>query len=447
MAPPPAEDGAETAGTLGPSTLRDVSRLVALLIAACLVSACTPGASTSRGELGSGTDEITPEPTVSIEEISAPTSVVIAPTAVPDGPRPFVIATLLGETGVLAPIDGPAVAGVVAEIERLNDEGGVLGRPVELRRFDMNSRASLSERIARQLVDDPPDLIITSCDTELSEAMLEKAEENGLLTISPCADDVRYLTGGLGPRNFTLGAPAEPEGALAAAVAIERYGPTAIVLRDVTSPEALAFCDGFERAFRELGGSVTYRDEFSYDTLEPVEDRLSEGAEQSSFITLCSHVPGGIDAAPSIILLLRRLGFQAPIVAGSSVDEPGWFSDVPTLGEMLFISWSSTFGNDPDTRVNDLVRRVQQNGETPGAGVSTILGAEAVEAWARAVESAGTDSVDQVASALASFNDEQFSTGQISFVTGARMDLGRTHRVLRVLDGELTVLSLEQTPN
>lgn len=417
------------------------------VVVALLAVSCSPEPATGRAELGSSELALTPEPTVAIANIGIDPGVVIEAPPTPTGPRPLVVATLLGETGVMATLDGPALAGVVAEIELLNDEGGLLGREIELRRFDTTSRASLAERLAERMVEDPPDLLVTSCDTEFSQPALDIANEAGILTISPCADDPRYLTGGLGARNFTLGAPAEPRGALAASVALETYGDTAVVLRDVTSPEALSFCDGFERAFRELGGTVVYRDEFSYDTLEPVQDRLAERGRESAFITLCSHVPGRLDAAPSIILNLRVLGFQAPIVAGTSVDETTWFQDVPTLGEMTFISWSSAFGNDPNDRINDVIRRVQQNGETPGAGVTTILGAETVEAWARAVEAARDPAPDRVTAALGSFNEESFATGGLSFVSGARMDLGRTYRVLRVVDGELSVVALEETAN
>ena len=423
-----------------------MNRLVAavLLVFALLVAACSPEAATSRGERGTSGGQATPAPTADIADISLRPNVVIAPTPVPDGPRPLVVATVLGETGVVAPLDAAALAGIIAEINKINDEGGILGRPVELRRFDTNSRASLTERVVQRFVDNPPDLIITSCDSDIAEPALEIAAEHGWLTISPCADDVRYLTGGLGPLNYTLGALSEPQGAVVAAEALERYGSTTIVLRDVTSPEATHFCDGFERAFRELGGSVTYRDEFSYDTLEPLLDRLEERAGQSAFITLCSHVPGNIDAAPSIILNLRTRGFQAPIVGGNTLDRPGWFASVPTLGELLFISWSSTFGNDPDDRVNDLVRSIQQSGPLPPGG-STILGAESIEAWARAVEAARDASPERVSNALASFNNERFSTGELSFIAGARMDLGRTFRLLRVLDGELSVVGIAET--
>ncbi|MDG1086925.1 MAG: hypothetical protein P8P20_04240, partial [Acidimicrobiales bacterium] len=95
-------------------------------------------------------------------------------------------------------------------------------------------------------------------------------------------------------------------------------------------------------------------------------------------------------------------------------------------------------------RVNDLVRSIQQGGSLP-PGVSTILGAEAVEAWARAAETAGSASPDSVARALASFNNERFTTGPLSFVAGARMDLGRTYRLLSVVDGELSVVGLMET--
>lgn len=421
-------------------------RAAVVLTLLCLfAAACTdPSASTSRGELGS-LPETTSTAEPLLNDVLVEPGVVIAPTPTPEGPRPLVVATLLGETGVLRPLDGPAVAGIVAEVDRLNEDGGLLGREITLVRHNTDSRVSLAERIMLRLVENPPDLLIVSCDVDFIEPVLETADEAGILTISPCADDVRYLTGGFGPRNFTMGAPAEPRGELAAKAAIDRYGDTAVVLRDVTSPEALAFCDGFERGFRELGGSVVYRDEFSYDTLEPVQDRLAERGRPSAFIAVCSHVPGEIDAAPSIILILRTLGFQAPILAGSSVDEPGWFSSVPTLGEMTFISWSSAYGNDPDDRVNEVVRRAQQNGETPGAGVSTILGAEVIEAWARAVESARDSSPERVAAALGSFNNEPFATGPVSFVAGARMDIGRTYRILRVVDGELSVAGLEDT--
>lgn len=421
------------------------------VVLALLAAGCSPEAATGSAELGSSTLELTPEPTVAIADIISDDDfdpgVVIEAPPTPTGPRPLVVTTLLGETGVMATLDGPALAGVVAEIDRLNESGGVLGREIELRRMDTTSRVSLALRFAERLVDDPPDLLIMSCDTEFTEPALEVANEAGILTISPCADDPRYLTGGFGARNFTLGAPAEPRGALAASVALETYGNTAIVLRDVTSPEALAFCDGFERAFRELGGTVVYRDEFSYDTLEPLQDRLAERGRESAFITLCSHVPGELDAAPSIILNLRVLGFRAPLIAGTSVDEATWFQDVPTLGEMTFISWSSAFGNDPNQRVNEVVRRVQQDGELPAAGVTTILGAEAVEMWARGVEAARDASPDRVTAALGSFNGESFATGDLSFVSGARMDLGRTYRVLRVVDGELSVVALEETQN
>ncbi len=379
-------------------------------------------------------------------DLTAPTATAV-PTPDEDaepGDRPFQVVTIMDESNVMRPLDGPAVAGVAQRIAEINDAGGLLGRPVELRRLDTESRVSLAQRFSERLLRDPPDLLVVTCDVDFSRPILELADEQGWLTISPCADDVGYSTGAWGSRNFTFGAPAGPRGALAAQVAVTRYGPSAMVLRDVTNPEAGQFCTGFERAFRELGGAVAYRDEFSYETPEPLFDRVAERAPQTDFIVLCSHVPGGTrgDGAPNIIQGLRLRGFEAPIVSGISVDESRWFAQVPSLDEMTFISWSSIFGNDPNSAVNALLAASTENPETPDGGVTTVLGYDTIDAWVRSVEAVQSADPTSVAAAMSAFNREVFLTGEITFAGGGRMDVSRTYRVLQVSGNQVLVPEL-----
>ena len=376
-------------------------------------------------------------------DLTAPTPTAVPtpdPEAEPED-RPFQVVTIMDESNVLRPLDAPAVAGVAQRIAELNEDGGLLGRPVELRRLDTESRVSLAQRFSERLLRDPPDLLVVTCDVDFSRPILELADEQGWLTISPCADDIGYSTGAWGPRNFTFGAPAGPRGALAAQVALDRYGTSAMVLRDVTNPEAGQFCTGFERAFRELGGTVAYRDEFSYETPEPLFDRVAERAPQTDFIVLCSHVPGGSrgDGAPNIIQGLRLRGFASPIVSGLSVDEATWFAQVPSLDEMTFISWSSIFGNDPNTVVNELIAAANEDPETPSGGVTTVLGYDTIDAWARAVDAVQSVDPTSVAAALSAFSRETFLTGELSFTSGGRMDVSRTYRVLRVSGNQVLI--------
>lgn len=421
---------------------------VPTLMLAAILGGCS-GATRASGDLGAdvastdATDATDAAPDA--DAGSTPESRAVPPTAEPSPVPPaedvIRVVSVMGETGVMAPVDGPALAGVVAEIDRMNETGGLLGRPVELTRIDTNSRLSLAERLTERLLREPPDLLVVSCDVDFSEPVLEIADGAGLITVSPCADDLGYATAVWGPRNFSFGAPADVQGVVAAGVAIERYGSTAMVLRDRTSPEALQFCNGFERAFRELGGTVVYRDEFTYDTLEPLLGRLDEGGRPSDAIAVCSHVPGigTTDGAPNVIEQLRLLGFDAPIVAGSTVDQAAWFADVPQLGELTYVTWSSIFGNDPDPAVNALTQRANQNGETAGAGVSTVLGADSIAGWARAVEAVSSLEPDRVAAAMTSYRDEEFLTGSITFASGARIDSGRTYRVMRVVGSDVEV--------
>lgn len=361
------------------------------------------------------------------------------PTPTPEGPRPILVVSLMGETGVMERLDGPAVAGVAAEIRRINSEGGLLGREIELRRIDTNSRVSVVDRNAKRLVDSPPDLVIVSCDLEFSRPMIEAANTAGLVTISPCGDHPSYATGALGSRNFTFGAPAELSGELAGEAGIRFFGDTALVMRDNTSPEAQRFCDGFESRFQALGGAIAARYQFTYDSTEAVQDLLAAEGPQTQLIALCSHVPGGVKAAPSLITMLRTLGFNAPIVSGSSVDQFGWLSSVPQLNEMIFVSWSSIYGNDPDPRVNAVIDRANDDPTTPVIGGTTILGADAISAWALAVERVESVAPGPVSAALGGLSNEDFATGSITFAPGNRMDDTRLLRVLRVEDGDLTV--------
>ena len=45
---------------------------------------------------------------------------------------------------------------------------------------------------------------------------------------------------------------------------------------------------------------------------------------------------------------------------------------------------------------------------------------------------------------LSSFRGREFTTGEITFANGARMDIDRRYRVLAVIDGELSVLTVEE---
>lgn len=429
-----------------------------LVLVALVASACSGDPASGVGSLGSEAPVSVPLPTTGLAESSPTPAPSPVPTAANEsdgeeqdeagegaeeaGPEPLRIVAVMGETNVMRFLDGPAVAGAVAQIDAINERGGLLGRPVEIRRFDTESRTSLAQRIADRLERDPPDLLLVSCDVDFVRPVLEKADEMGWITISPCADDIGYSSGAWGARNFTLGAPPDNRGGVAAQSALDRYGSTAMVLRDVTSPEALRFCNSFERSYRELGGIVSYRDQFTYDTLEPLLDRLEERGRQTDVIILCSHVPGGGDATPNIIDQVRLRGFEAPIISGLSVDEASWFGSVPSLQEMTYVTWSSIFGNDPVSEVNDLIQAANANTETPTGGVTTVLGADAVDAWARAVEAVRSADPSSVAASLASLSNEDFLSGSLSFTGGARMDATRTYRVMRISAGQVAVPEL-----
>lgn len=376
---------------------------------------------------------------------------IIMPTPTPVGHKSVRIVTFLGETNVMSPIDGPALVGVLAEVERINASGGVLGHKIDVDRYDTESRLSVVASLTPTIIATQPDLIITSCDTNFSKPILEAAQAASIPTISPCANDPAFLSGSYGSANFTLGLPSEALGAAAAKETLTRLGSHSLILRDVTSPEALAFCDGFEAEFVKLGGVVSYSDQFNYDTPAPLQDRLTQrrlqGDIDQAAIVLCSHVPGGLDAAPTVISILRNLGLKGPIVSGPALDSAAWFAGVPDLGDLMLVTWSSTFGNDPDQRINEAILIAARHSDPQtdsdvDIGATTVLGSDAVAIWADALRLAQSLERPQVISSLGSLVEHRVSTGNITFAGGQRMDVTRKVRLLWVSDGFLDVLGV-----
>lgn len=419
------------------TSLRAAVLSIALFVMLLLISSCQTinSASSSFGE-PSPEEQATETASISSAAIATATPV---PTPTPIPVEDIRVVSLLSESGVLSPYDGTALLGVQVAIEQINANGGLLNKNISFEHHDTQSRTSLNNRWAERLLSNPPDLIIVSCDSETAEPILKVAEQNNWLTVSPCAGTLSYANAGFGGNNFSFGVRQDVVGAIAAEVSFEKHGSSALVLRDETSPEALSFCDGFEQRFFELGGRVVLSHSFNYTSLEPVEELLTTENPAAQMVVLCSHIPARADAAPAIISMLRRIGFNAPIVAGPSMDQQNWFSAVGEIGELTLVSYSSTYDNDPVEEVNEVVAATGDFVTSRSAGVATVLGYDAIDGWSRAVLRAQSTDAQRVAAVMSSFYNEPFLSGDISFTSQSRMDSGRLFRVMTISDGALTV--------
>jgi branched-chain amino acid transport system substrate-binding protein len=145
----------------------DVRRraLPAAMAIALLVAAC------------SGDDAAAPETTV------LPTTTTIEPPPVGDGN--LLIGVLLPTSETL--IGEPTVSGAEVAIERINDAGGVLGRPVRTVVADEGSSSSSAAAAIQQLLARGVDAIVGPASSLIALATLDEIVSSGTLACSPTA--------------------------------------------------------------------------------------------------------------------------------------------------------------------------------------------------------------------------------------------------------------------
>ncbi|WP_219461718.1 ABC transporter substrate-binding protein [Nonomuraea rhizosphaerae] len=154
-----------------------ISRALAVATAAGLALAACSSGGTTTAPIASGS-------------AAAPSS---APAAKGDGT--LTIGTVLPQTGSLAYLGPPEIAGVDLAVKEINEAGGVLGKPVT--KYDTDS-GDTTTNIASQSVDkllaQKVDAIIGAASSSVSESIIDKITGAGVVQFSPANTSDAFTT-------------------------------------------------------------------------------------------------------------------------------------------------------------------------------------------------------------------------------------------------------------
>ena len=398
--------------------------LVVLMLAAC--AGC--------GLFSEGT-VVSPAPAADNEELSIAQSTPF-PTATPDGvPLPadaIVVGALMATSGFLADYDEPALVAAKNRIDALNDAGGLLGRPVVLRHVDSHTELSSMRNGAENLLLDGVDLLLMTCDAAYAAPALKVLESSGTLVISPCGTDDAWATGELGERVFSMGTPVSTEAALMASLVVNRGFETTAVIIDQTSSETVAVCEGFQQSFEAVGGQVTglYRYQpTDPGLLGPILSGLNGGNPEA--IVICGT---RLVAPEEVLAPLRAAGNLQPIFASSTMDGDHWIGKVPDVGDFTMLSYASVYtaSTDPSPEVRQVLADYLANTGHRASDGRVVTGHDAIEAYVRAVERAGTLEPGAVAGQLERFESEELAGGPVTFGPGIHAPVSRPMRVIAI---------------
>ena len=141
----------------------------------------------------------------------------VSSTVAPSGDGVLRIGTLFPSTGAQSYLGGAQAAGVAVAVKEINDDGGVLGKPVEVLARDSGdiTTATIETSIA-DLVTAKADVLVGPSSSVLAERVIPKLVAAKLPMISPAAASVRLSSVASGGYFFrTIGSAALEGNALA----------------------------------------------------------------------------------------------------------------------------------------------------------------------------------------------------------------------------------------
>jgi branched-chain amino acid transport system substrate-binding protein len=378
----------------------------ALAIACCVLAAAGCARTGNGASGGSG------GPGASSGDRLAP--LVLPPSSIgAEGALP--IAAVFPTLGRYAVSGLQSLRGAQLAVEDLNRKGGVHGRPLRLAEYrtgsyfvDAREAAALAARAGALA-------IIGSNSSELSQAVAEESEADGILQLTnvSTASDLTWdpQTGRVRPFVFRMCASDDVIGSLLAVFARDRLGARRVaILYEVGRSYSAHLARSFRRGFEDAAAGRVVS-EFFYLALEtdfrPHLQRIREFRPDVVFM------PGSFPDATLAAVQARQAGLQATFLGGDAWSSPFLFQKGPPPGEAYYVElcspapefdrkYAGTVGSDPP-------------------GCRAVLAYDAVRVIATALQRLGALSAEDLGPRLARTRRrlrDEVARGQVDGLTG-----------------------------
>lgn len=309
--------------------------------------------------------------------------VVQAPDGIRDGGA-LPIAAVFPTIGRYAVSGIQSLRGAQLAVEELNRAGGIHGRPLRLAEYRTGSYFVDARHAAALAARDGALAIVGANSSELSQAVAEEAEANGILQISnvSTAADLTWdpQTGRDRPFVFRMCASDDVMGELLAGFAREQLGAKrAAVLYEVGRTYSQRLARSFIGRFSDdvAGHAVA---ELFYLALEtdfrPQLQRIREFRPDVLF------VPGSFPDATLVAAQAVKVGLRVTMLGGDAWSSPFLFEGGAPPGEAYYVELCSP---SPDFE-----RRYERAAGQEPPGCRAVLAYDAVRVVAEGLRSLGT---------------------------------------------------------
>ena len=351
---------------------------------------------------------------------------------------PIVIGWAFDSKGAMAPFDNPALAAAQLRVQQWNKKGGVDGRQLQIRTCDtQGNKPAVAKACALKLLSGGANVIFTTCDVDLAAPVVQEAINRGVLAVAPCIGTDQMGPKRFGPKGklaFSFGNVAQDEGSAMAQYAWGKGWRTAALATDGVIVYFKDVVAAFKARWEQLGGKVV--DQETYHSLggTDVNNAVSRlnGVKADVIVT---STAGAFGALSTLISGLRSADNNTPVLNSWAGDGTYWLPKSPQVTNYWFVTFASSFGDDPVPAVNKLAKQIHA-----GTG-GFVTGSAAVDGVVTAIKRAGgSTSGAALASQMQKFHKVPTLSGLVSFSPSLHTVFGRQYRVIRIQDNKPKVV-------
>jgi branched-chain amino acid transport system substrate-binding protein len=314
--------------------------------------------------------------------------------------NPIVIGAAVNLTGWMAAYDVPPLEGAKLAVKKINEQGGVLGRPLQIIEEDGKTDPATLGNAAREVIDKGAQVLVTPCDFDYGAPAGQAAQEAGLVGISFCASSPLYGSDALGDKQFTLSMWNQTMGAAAAQFAYQVKGwRTAATIVDQGTEYTKSLGQYFVETFKHLGGTVISEDTYQINDMQASAQaqRIQGLSTKPDVLFIASQMPD----YSAIIRDVRSGGVTTPIMGGDSMDTADFYKALgPDLGHDIYISTHSFIGPETGPAMQQFIADfTTEYGRAPEVAFNA-MGWDTIQVIAQGITLAGSTDGAALAKAL-----------------------------------------------
>lgn len=322
--------------------------------------------------------------------------------------------------GFFAPITGPAAAdgesaqrGAELAVQFVNDDGGVLGRPLELVSYDDAFSPDEAANITRRLIEeDGVAAVVSGSYSSPTRAAAPIAQRAAVPFMASYA--VHPSITETGEYVWRVGALATVQGRVGGELVVEDLGADNVALLIVDNDFGASLSDAFRQRVEESGATIVYEERFPLGETDfrPLLGGLADAAPDAIYAI------GYYNEASALVEQAAEAGVEAQIVGQEGYDSPTFIELAGEAAEGVIITTDLNRDSEEEAVQEFLTRFEEEYGTAADiVGASSFDGVRVVAA---AIEQAGATEPEAILEGLRSLTDFGYSVTSIQSFTDGR---------------------------